>query len=93
MILAVLENEPLHGYAVISAIKSGTDGELELNTGSVYPALRRLEDAGQIRGSWQIVEGRRRRTYRITAAGSRVLTKQRADWQAFTRAVGGVLGG
>ena len=55
--------------------------------------VRRLEDAGQIRGSWQIVEGRRRRTYRITTAGSRVLAKQRADWQTFTRAVGGVLGG
>lgn len=92
MILAVLENGPLHGYAVISAIKEGTDGELELNTGSVYPALRRLEDAGHIRGAWQVVDGRRRRTYRITAAGARTLAHGRTEWRAFTRAVGGVLG-
>ncbi|MQA02070.1 MAG: PadR family transcriptional regulator [Streptosporangiales bacterium] len=91
MILAVLESGPLHGYAVIMAIKNGTGGELELNTGSVYPALRRLEDAGHIRGSWQVVDGRRRRTYRLTAAGSRALAKQRTDWQLFTRTIGGVL--
>lgn len=91
MILAVLENGPLHGYAVIVAIKKGTDGEVELNTGSVYPALRRLETAGRIRGSWQVVDGRRRRTYRLTPAGARALAKQRADWQLFTRTIGGVL--
>lgn len=91
MILAVLENGPLHGYAVITAIKNGTGGEVELNTGSVYPALRRLEEAGHIRGAWQVVDGRRRRTYRLTAAGGRALASQRAQWRLFTRTIGGVL--
>lgn len=92
MILAVLEDGPRHGYAVIAAIKSGSGGELALNTGSVYPALRRLEDARYVSGAWQIVDGRRRRTYRLTAAGRRALQKHRAEWRLFTRTVGGVLG-
>ncbi|MQA79771.1 MAG: PadR family transcriptional regulator [Streptosporangiales bacterium] len=92
MILAVLEHEPLHGYAVITSIKSGSGGELDLNTGSVYPALRRLETAGYIRGSWQVVDGRRRRTYRLTTAGAKALSRHRAEWRQFTRTVGDVLG-
>lgn len=93
LVLAVLEDEPRHGYAVIEAVKARTAGELALNTGSVYPALRRLERQGLVDGVWDLVDGRRRRTYRLTGAGARRLASDRADWHAFTRIVGSVLGG
>lgn len=93
MILATLEQGPKHGYAVITAIKGHTGGRLELHTGSVYPALRRLEDGGYVRSSWAVVDGRRRRTYRLTAAGRRELSRQRKEWRLFTSTIGGVLEG
>lgn len=67
MILAVLEHSPAHGYAIIEAVRVRTDGAVALTTGSVYPALRRLEEAGYVTGSWSTEGGRRRRTYQLTA--------------------------
>jgi PadR family transcriptional regulator, regulatory protein PadR len=92
MILSVVEETPLHGYAVISALEDGSGGRLQLATGTVYPALRRLERSGLIQGEWATVGGRRRRTYRITSAGRRALGDERAAWVDFTRLVGGILG-
>jgi len=92
MILAVLESEPLHGYAIIEALSLRSDGELDLPTGTVYPALRRLEAAGYLDSSWSEVGGRRRRTYKLSRSGRKVLAGKRAEWAAFTRVVGGVLG-
>ena len=92
LVLAVLEAEPRHGYAVIEAVRERTEGQLALNTGSVYPALRRLERAGQVRGAWSMVDGRRRRTYTLTRSGSAELAAHRARWQEFTSVVGGLLG-
>jgi PadR family transcriptional regulator, regulatory protein PadR len=91
LILAVLEHEPLHGYAVMEALQERSAGALDLPTGTLYPALRRLERAGQIRGAWSTVGGRKRRTYRLTAAGRRALTAERADWRAFAAVIDGVL--
>ncbi len=93
MLLAVLENGPRHGYAVIEALRQSTSGRLDLPTGTIYPALRRLEQAGLIAGSWSIVGGRRRREYRLTAAGSRALTGRRADWREFSAMVSAALEG
>ena len=56
---------------------------LDLPTGTIYPALRRLEQAGLITGSWSVVADRRRREYRLTAAGVRALSGRRADWRDF----------
>lgn len=92
LILAVLEDEPRHGYAVIESVRERTEGRLALNTGSVYPALRRLERSGLVRGSWSVVDGRRRRTYRLTRAGVAELIAHRSRWTQFTAVVGGVLG-
>jgi PadR family transcriptional regulator, regulatory protein PadR len=92
LLLAVLEAEPLHGYAVIEALQRRSGGALDLPTGTVYPALRRLEDAGWIRGSWSTVAGRKRRTYTLTAAGRRALGKERAAWQEFAGSISSVLG-
>lgn len=92
LILAVVEREPLHGYAIIEALQVRSGGELDLPTGTVYPALRRLENAGYLDSSWSEVGGRRRRTYRLSRAGRKELAHRREEWRAFTAVVGGVLG-
>jgi PadR family transcriptional regulator len=93
LLLAVLESGPLHGYAVIEALQARSGGALTLPTGTVYPALRRLEDAGWIAGSWSTVGGRKRRTYELTAAGQRELQNERSEWLRFSGTIGTVLGG
>jgi DNA-binding PadR family transcriptional regulator len=92
LILAVLEGGPLHGYAVMETLRERSGGELDLATGTLYPALRRLERAAYVRGEWDTVGGRRRRTYRLTPAGRRMLGEERADWERFAAVVGGMLG-
>lgn len=92
MILSVLEHEPLHGYAVMEALQARSGGALDLPTGTLYPALRRLERAGYLRSDWSTVAGRRRRTYRITASGKRMLAAERSEWRTFAALVNGVLG-
>jgi DNA-binding PadR family transcriptional regulator len=92
MILAVLENEPRHGYAIIEALSVRSGGELDLPTGTIYPALRRLEAAGYLDSSWSEASGRRRRTYKLSRSGRGVLAAKRREWAAFTKVVGGVLG-
>lgn len=93
LILAVLEAGPRHGYAVIEGLQAGSGGALDLPTGTVYPALRRLERAGWLSGAWSTVGGRERRTYTLTRAGRHALSVQRAEWGEFSRVVGGILRG
>ena len=92
LLLAVLEDGPQHGYAVIEALRGGSGGALDLPTGTVYPALHRLERAGLIASDWETVGGRRRRAYRLTASGKAALGEQRAVWQQFSTAVTAILG-
>ncbi|GAA1970337.1 helix-turn-helix transcriptional regulator [Amycolatopsis minnesotensis] len=92
LLLAVLDGRKLHGYAIIEALQLRTDGVLDLPTGTVYPALRRLERAGFLASEWDVVSGRKRRTYRLTRAGQRELAAERAGWREFTTVIGGVLG-
>ena len=93
MILAVLEDGPRHGYAIIEALQARSGGALDLPTGTVYPALRRLERAGWLAGPWSTVGGRERRTYRLTRAGRHALAAQRAEWGEFSAVMTAVLGG
>lgn len=93
LLLAVLEQGPLHGYGIIEALQQRSGGALELPTGTVYPALRRLERARWITGSWSTVGGRQRRTYTLSRAGRRALAERRAEWIRFSGVVGSVLGG
>jgi len=93
LLLAALEDGPRHGYAVMEALRQATGGRLDLPTGTIYPALRRLEEAGLIAGSWSVVAGRRRRDYRLTAAGLRALSGKRADWRDFAATVSAALEG
>jgi PadR family transcriptional regulator PadR len=90
LILAVLESESLHGYAVIAALKARSGGELALPEGTVYPALHRLEAAGLLSSTWSD-GGRRRRVYRLTRSGRRELAKRRRDWHFFSATIGAVL--
>jgi PadR family transcriptional regulator len=93
VLLASLEDGPRHGYAVIETLRLSTGGQLDLPTGTIYPALRRLEHAGLITGSWSVVGGRRRRDYRLTAAGNRALAGKRADWRDFSAMISAALEG
>lgn len=91
LILAVLADVPLHGYAVIEELKARSGGELDLPEGTVYPALHRLEHRGLLRSAWTTAEGRRRRIYRLTASGRRELESKAREWRTFARVVDGVL--
>lgn len=91
LLLAVLETGPLHGYAIITAVQQRSGGVLELRTGTIYPALNRLERIGLLRSSWQTTGERRRRCYELTEAGRRTLAGERTAWREFTTAIGSVL--
>lgn len=92
LLLATLTEGPRHGYAMKEALRAGSGGRLDLPSGTVYPALHRLERAGLIRGSWSTVNGRRRRSYQLTAAGRRALSDERSSWREFSAAVTAMLG-
>jgi PadR family transcriptional regulator, regulatory protein PadR len=92
LLLATLATGPRHGYAVKEALRAGSGGRFDLPTGTVYPALHRLERAGLIRGTWSTVGGRRRRSYQLTPAGRRALSQERSSWQEFSAAVTALLG-
>src|SRR5215510_6898870 len=91
MILAVVEHEPLHGYAIMEALQARSGGEIDLPTGTLYPALRRLERAGYLQSEWSTVGGRNRRTYQLTRSGRKVLSAERSEWNTFRSVMEGVL--
>jgi PadR family transcriptional regulator PadR len=87
LLLGAVAKEPLHGYAIVEAIRDASEGAFDLGEGTVYPALYRLEAAGLLASDASTVNGRKRRTYRLTAKGRRELTAQKRDWSAFVSAV------
>jgi DNA-binding PadR family transcriptional regulator len=91
LLLASLEAGPRHGYAIMEALRAGSGGQFDLPTGTIYPALRRLERAGLVRGTWDEAGGRRRRVYELTAAGRRALATERGTWRDFAAAVTALL--
>src|SRR5260370_24342290 len=93
ILLASLEGRPLHGYAIMEAVKAGSRASFDLPTGTVYPALHRLERAGLIRSKWSTVSGRRRRTYELTERGRRPLTQERQSRKQFSWAGSNLPGG
>ena len=89
LILKVVTFGPIHGYAIAQRIQQISDGVLNINQGSLYPALYRLEAKGWIAASWEISEkGKRARYYRITQQGRKQLASERSKWDAFARAMG-----
>ena len=94
IVLAALAAGPAHGYAVIEEVKRRSGQKFDLPEGTVYPVLHRLEQAGLLSSRWVTAEsGRRRRVYVLTKRGNRALADQRAVWEQFSVAIGGLLGG
>jgi len=91
ILLAVLEPGPRHGYAIMEALRERSGGQIDLPTGTVYPALHRLERAGLVQARWSAVGGRRRRVYQLTPAGRRGLDAERSAWRDFSAAVTALL--
>jgi DNA-binding PadR family transcriptional regulator len=91
LLLAVVEDGPRHGYAVIEELKRRTGDALDLPEGTIYPALHRLQRAGLLESSWEDSTGRRRRVYSLTTGGHRAVHEKRVEWQAFASAVRSVL--
>jgi DNA-binding PadR family transcriptional regulator len=91
LLLAVLEPGPLHGYAIITAVQHRSGGALELRTGTIYPALQRLERLGLLSSTWESEGERRRRAYALTDAGRHTLAGERTAWEEFTAAISSVL--
>lgn len=93
LILAVLARAPAHGYAIARAIEQESANVLQMREGSLYPALRLLEQQGLIGSVWEVQErGPARRVYALTEEGRSALVKRADDWHAYAAAVAAVLG-
>jgi DNA-binding PadR family transcriptional regulator len=96
LILATLEQGEAHGLEILRRLELRGCGLLRLKEGSLYPALYRLEEAGQIVAVWEEQQhgrrGARRRLYRLTPKGTRSLARGRNEWQVFAETIGQILG-
>ena len=88
LILSLLDARPRHGYDLSKLIEIRSRGELKFHIDSLYPSLYRLEERGWIKGTWvEKADERRRRFYKVTPEGRKVLAQQRKTWAAFVEAV------
>jgi transcriptional regulator len=88
LILKTLQLGPLHGWGISKRVAELSDEALQVQQGSLYPALYRLEDKGWIDGSWgEAPNGRKVKFYRLTADGKKALAEARANWRAFAAAM------
>lgn len=93
LLLALLDERPLHGYALRQELNRRSGGAFELLPGTMYPLLRRLEIAGLVVSGWQEGPRRRRRVYELTEAGGRELDRRLLEWADFVGAMTAVIGG
>ena len=92
LILQTLQWGPQHGYGIAQAIRAGSSDVLQVDTGSLYPALHRLERQKWIAATWKVSANKQRtRVYRLTPAGRRQLASERSRWQQLVEAMSGVL--
>jgi transcriptional regulator len=87
LLLAAVQAQPAHGYAIAEALRAKSDGAFDLPEGTLYPALHRLEQARLVSSRWSEMNGRRRRVYQLTPKGQRQLAKRQAEWRDFSRAI------
>lgn len=93
LILRSLAGSPMHGWAISKHIQGISEDVLEVNQGSLYPALYRLEGRGWIKAGWEVtVTGRKAKVYSLTKAGKKHLAQEESRWAAFSLAVNRVLG-
>lgn len=94
LILSLVETRARHGYDIAKLIDLRSEGALTFHAASLYPLLYRLEKRGWLEGRWTEKAGeRRRRLYKITPAGKKILAAQRSGWEAFVKAISQVTGG
>ena len=92
LILQTLQWGPQHGYAIAQTIRAQSSEALQVETGSLYPALHRLQKQGWLKSAWDITEANQRaKFYRLTPAGKRQLLRERSNWADLVAAIGGVL--
>jgi transcriptional regulator len=92
LILQTLQWGPRHGYGITQAIRADSADALQVDTGSLYPALQRLQKQGWVASSWKMSDNNQRvREYRITARGKRQLSSARSRWEQLQAAIAGVL--
>jgi len=92
LILQTLQWGPQHGYGISQAIRANSAEVLQVDTGSLYPALHRLERQKWISSDWKVSENKQRvKVYRLTAAGKKQLAAERSRWEQMTEAVAGIL--
>jgi PadR family transcriptional regulator, regulatory protein PadR len=92
IVLQLLEGEPTNGYDLTLRIQATSKDVLNVNAGSLYPALYRLEQRGLLKATWVKSEtGRRTKSYSLTATGRKQLAEQRADWKRFSGALAAIL--
>jgi PadR family transcriptional regulator PadR len=92
LLLRTLQKGPLHGWAISERIQAISDDVLQINQGSLYPALHRLEHRGWIAAEWAVSElGRRAKYYHLTTAGRRQLTVETREWERMSNAIGRVM--
>src|SRR5882672_2461552 len=96
LVLSTLERGEAHGLEILRRLDEAGCGLLRLKEGSLYPALYRLEEAGQVAARWEADTGGRRgahrRIYHLTPKGKRALEAGRAEWKQFVQVIGGILG-
>ena len=92
LVLQTLQWGPRHGYGIAQAIRAGSRDVLQVDTGTLYPALHRLERRKWIAATWKVSENRQRtRVYRLTSAGRRQLVSERSRWEKLVDAMAGAL--
>lgn len=92
IVLKTLSWQPMHGFAIARWIQRTTDDALQVEEGSLYPSLYRMENKGWVKGEWRITENNRRaKYYRLTAAGRRQLNQSTESWEAFAQAMTKIL--
>ena len=88
LILRMLQKEALHGWAISERIQAISEDVLQINQGSLYPALHRLEHQGWLEAEWKVSElGRRAKYYRLTTSGRRRLTVEAREWERMSNAI------
>jgi transcriptional regulator len=92
LILQTLQWGPCHGYAITQAIRVNSTEVLQVDTGSLYPALHRLERQGWVRSTWKMSDNKQRaKVYALTAAGKKQLVSARSRWDQLSAAIAGIL--
>jgi DNA-binding PadR family transcriptional regulator len=92
VVLAVLRDGPLHGYAIIQTLRERSDGDFDILEGTLYPVLHRLEAAAMVKSRWDSSSGRRRRIYSLTQRGQKALIARAAEWRSFAGRLEVVIG-